>query len=90
MGTLGKHLHICLIRLVYLTAFQNLKTNRTILIICQERTTTGFTYIFNNTTYTHRTIKFLLQIYYEICIFQLVYITLSATEISLQESYNLL
>ena len=89
MGSLGKHLHIFLIRLVYLTALQDLQTYCAILIVGKEWTSTWLTDILHHTTYTHRSIQLITQIDDQLCILQIFDIGLSAAQILLNKTYNL-
>ena len=88
--SLGKHLHILLVILVNLRALQNLKTYGTILVICKEWTTTRLAHVLNNTANTHRTVQLLTQIDNQFGILQLLDISLTAAEITLNEADNLL
>ena len=62
MCTLGKHLHILLIRLVNLRALQNLQRYGAVLIIGKEWATTRFTDILHDATDAHRTIQLAAKI----------------------------
>lgn len=90
VSTLGKHLHILLVILVYLRTLQNLKAYGTILVISKEWTTTRLTYVLNDTTDTHRAVQLLTQIDNQFGILQLLDISLTAAEVALNEADNLL
>ena len=90
MCSLGEHLHIGLVGLVNLTALENLQGYRSILVVGQERTTTGLSYVLYYTAHAHRTVQLLAQIDHQISIFQILDICLTATEVVLHETDNLL
>src|SRR5574344_1398533 len=87
--TFGEHLHIFRIVLVYLTALKYLQTDRSILVICEERTAAGFTDILYHTAHTHRSVEFTLQINDEFSVLEFFDIIFTTTKITLNESDNL-
>ena len=57
VGSLGKHLLVGLIALVYLAAFKDLQTHRTVLMVGKEGASARLADVFHDTAHSHRPVQ---------------------------------